>query len=89
MSSKAEEQWALITGCSQGGMGEALARAFQAKSIKVIATARTFSKIDPGLASSSGVETLTLDVNEQSSVEEAVKEGMRLSTGDYVSSFHR
>ena len=54
-------------------MGDALARAFQSKGIKVIATARNTSKIGDKLKSLSGVEVLELDVNSESSVSAAVK----------------
>ena len=56
-------------------MGDALVRAFHKKGINVIATARDVTKIDSSLASSSGVEVVALDVNDQSSIEAAVQQG--------------
>ncbi|ROV91969.1 hypothetical protein VSDG_07628 [Cytospora chrysosperma] len=50
----------LITGCSEGGMGAALAVAFQQAGFSVYATARDTSKM-AGL-SRAGIETLTLDI---------------------------
>ncbi len=50
----------LITGCSEGGMGAALASAFQEAGFRVYATARDPSKM-AGLGRA-GIETLTLDV---------------------------
>ncbi|KAJ5725133.1 uncharacterized protein N7483_006490 [Penicillium malachiteum] len=50
----------LITGCSDGGLGAALALAFHEAGLKVYATSRDQSKMK-GLASK-GIETMTLDV---------------------------
>lgn len=50
----------LITGCSQGSLGEALALAFHSKGLRVFATARNPSKMS-NLADK-GIETLPLDV---------------------------
>ncbi|KAI9708267.1 MAG: hypothetical protein M1812_008068 [Candelaria pacifica] len=50
----------LITGCSEGGMGAALAVAFQAAGLHVYATARDAAKM-AGLKHA-GIETLTLDI---------------------------
>ena len=76
-----QSQWALITGCSEGGLGDALARAFRAKGINVIASARNTSKIDATLKSLSGVEILELDVNAEFSVAAAVKAVSVLTNG--------
>jgi 1-acylglycerone phosphate reductase len=56
----------LITGCSEGGMGAALAVAFHEAGLHVYATARTPSKI--AQLASLGIETLTLDVLSDSSI---------------------
>ncbi|KAL2865881.1 SDR family oxidoreductase [Aspergillus lucknowensis] len=62
----------LITGCSDGGIGSALAAAFHARGFHVFATARSVSKM-------THLEALThktlfeLDVESQSSIEAAVK----------------
>ena len=56
----------LITGCSDGGLGAALATAFHEAGLKVYATARNPSKMS-NLASL-GIEVLTLDVQSESSI---------------------
>jgi len=56
----------LITGCSEGGMGAALAVAFHKAGLHVYATARELSKM-AGLASL-GIETLSLDIQAPASV---------------------
>ena len=72
---------ALITGCSEGGIGQALANAIQAKGLKVIATARNTSKISDSLRSLSNVEVLKVDVNSDSSISAAVKAITTLTGG--------
>lgn len=69
------DHWALITGCSAGGIGDALAHALHAKGIRVVATARDVSKIDAQLAAAPGVETLALDVTDAGSIVAAVERG--------------
>ncbi|MCJ1452610.1 hypothetical protein MMC28_002953 [Mycoblastus sanguinarius] len=61
----------LITGCSQGSLGEALALAFHARGLRVIATARDLSKMAD--LKSKGIEILTLDVLSTDSITECVK----------------
>ncbi len=56
----------LITGCSDGGLGAALAIAFHEAGLHVYATARDPSKMTQ--IASRGIETLTLDVLSDSSV---------------------
>jgi 1-acylglycerone phosphate reductase len=60
----------LITGCSDGGMGAALALAFHKAGFHVYATARTPSKMEH--IASLGIDTLTLDVQSESSIAAAV-----------------
>lgn len=60
----------LITGCSDGGMGAALALAFHKAGFNVIATARNPSKM-AGLRSA-GVGTMALDILSDASIAEAV-----------------
>ncbi|KAI0409728.1 hypothetical protein F4802DRAFT_593365 [Xylaria palmicola] len=60
----------LITGCSDGGIGAALAAEFQLRGLRVLATARDPSKM-AGLAALN-IETLALDVTSESSIEQAV-----------------
>ena len=56
----------LITGCSDGGLGAALAIAFHEAGLHVYATARNSSKMEHLAAL--GIETLTLDVQSESSI---------------------
>ncbi len=56
----------LITGCSDGGLGAALAIAFHEAGLHVYATARNPSKMTE--LTSLGIETLTLDVLSDSSI---------------------
>lgn len=69
----------LITGCSEGGIGGALAEAFQERGLHVFATARTPSKM-PNLAKRPNVTILALDVTVQSSIAAAV-EAVKAHTG--------
>ncbi|KAI4277551.1 MAG: hypothetical protein LQ337_001673 [Flavoplaca oasis] len=56
----------LITGCSDGGLGAALAIAFHEAGLHVYATARNPSKMEQLAAL--GIETLSLDVQSESSI---------------------
>jgi short chain dehydrogenase len=60
----------LITGCSSGGIGAALAYAFASRGHYVFATARNTSKIPSTFASVPNVRTLQLDVTSASSISE-------------------
>ncbi|KAK5942351.1 hypothetical protein PMZ80_004914 [Knufia obscura] len=60
----------LITGCSPGGMGAALAIAFHDAGQHVYATARNPSKLS--LLATQGIETLALDITSESSIASAV-----------------
>ncbi|KAH8888919.1 short-chain dehydrogenase [Thozetella sp. PMI_491] len=60
----------LITGCSQGGAGAALALAYHKAGHHVYATARNPSKLKP--LGEQGIETVTLDVTSASSIASAV-----------------
>ena len=64
------ERTVLITGCSQGGLGDALAQAFHKRGLRVIATARNPSKIVHFKAL--GIETLVLDVLSPDSIKQCV-----------------
>lgn len=62
----------LITGCSEGGLGAALAIAFREAGLHVYATARDPSKMKQLTAL--GIETLTLDVLSDSSIAACVSQ---------------
>ena len=75
----------LITGCSEGGIGSALAEAFQKRDIHVFATARDSSKMSH-LERLPNVKLITLDPTSESSVQAAV-ENVRAQTAgtlDYL-----
>ncbi|KAL2803214.1 hypothetical protein BJX63DRAFT_78256 [Aspergillus granulosus] len=57
----------LITGCSPGGIGNALAREFQRHGLRVFATARDAKSLEDLAAL--GVETLSLTVDDEDSVQ--------------------
>jgi 1-acylglycerone phosphate reductase len=61
----------LITGCSDGGMGAALAIAFHKAGLKVYATARNPTKMAD--LARRGVETMQLDVQSEASIQAVVK----------------
>jgi 1-acylglycerone phosphate reductase len=60
----------LITGCSEGGIGDALAREFRARGLTVFATARSVSKMST--LAPLGIHTLELDVTSEPSIAAAV-----------------
>ena len=60
----------LITGCSDGGLGGALALSFHRAGLQVYATARDTSKMTN--AKNAGIQTLSLDVLSQTSVDACV-----------------
>lgn len=59
-----------ITGCSAGGIGEVLAKAFHKKGLRVFATARNLAKVEQLKAL--GVDFLQLDVVDEVSIKHAV-----------------
>ena len=63
----------LITGCSAGGIGAALAEVFQEKGYHVFATLRTPAKISPALSNAANVTILKLDVLSSDSIAAAVE----------------
>ncbi|KAJ4177094.1 hypothetical protein NW755_014048 [Fusarium falciforme] len=63
----------LITGCSKGGIGSALAEVFQEKGYHVFATVRNHSKISPNLSRAKNVTVLNLDVLSSGSIAAAVQ----------------
>ncbi|KAK1501655.1 oxidoreductase [Colletotrichum tamarilloi] len=68
----------LITGCSQGGVGNTLALAFAAQGLRVFATARSLKSV--ANLTEKGIETLTLDVTSSESIA-TVKEEISRRTG--------
>ena len=70
----------LITGCSAGGIGSALAEAFQKHGIHVFATARDLSKMSH-LQTLSHVTMLKLDPTSGPSVQAAVEDVKRQTGG--------
>lgn len=67
-----QERIVLITGCSEGGMGAELAKAFHAAGLKVYATARDQSKMK-GLTDL-GIETISLDIRSEASIKKCVEQ---------------
>jgi short-subunit dehydrogenase len=63
----------LVTGCSNGGVGAALAEAFKDKGYYVFATARTPSKVPQTLHASPNVTVFALDVTSSDSIAAATK----------------
>ena len=63
----------LVTGCSAGGVGSALAHALAKRGHHVIATARDISKIPDTVSTLDNVTTLQLDVTSEDSVAKAVQ----------------
>lgn len=63
----------LVTGCSAGGIGAAVALALARKGHHVFATARNTSKIPPELSNLSNVTVLPLDVTSMPSVTAVAK----------------
>lgn len=67
----------LITGCSAGGIGDALAQSFHRRGLRVFATARDLSKIQH--LKEMGMEVLKLDVTDVGSLK-SVLEHVQAST---------
>lgn len=62
---------ALITGCSEGGIGHALALEFSHRGVHVFATARTPSKM-ASLENNPNITLLAMDVTSQTSIDAAL-----------------
>ena len=69
----------LITGCSDDGLGSALALELHAHGHRVFATARSLSKLSDVQAA--GIETILLDVTSDASIEQCVAEVRQLTGG--------
>lgn len=68
----------LITGCSEGGIGDALAKEFHRKGLRVFATARNLSKVEH--LKEVGIDVLPLDVVDETSIRTAV-DSVQKTTG--------
>ena len=69
----------LITGCSAGGIGEALAKEFHKKGLRVFATARNLAKVQE--LKELGMTVLQLDVVDDESIKQAVEKVRSLNGG--------
>lgn len=69
---KLQHKSVLVTGCSTGGIGAAVALEFAKQGHLVFATARSPSKIEPDLVNMPNVEVLSLDVSDLNSISQAV-----------------
>lgn len=80
-----QRKWALITGASPGGMGEAEAAAFLKRGVNVIATSidtNDVEYLEPEKGSNDGfLVTLRLDVTSTKSIDAAVKQVEHLTDG--------
>jgi len=68
----------LITGSSEGGIGDALAKEFHRRGHRVFATARNLAKVQH--LKEMGLEILLLDVTDDDSIKQAV-ESVKAATG--------
>jgi 1-acylglycerone phosphate reductase len=75
----------LITGCSDGGIGSALALTFQQRGFQVFATARDTTKMSE-LKELSNVTLLTLDITNTEQIRESVDDVTKATGGtlDYL-----
>src|SRR5579871_3118794 len=69
----------LITGCSEGGIGDALAQEFHRRGLRVFATARNLKKVEH--LSHAGIEVFQLDVVDEASIRNAVETVTNLTGG--------
>lgn len=69
----------LITGCSKGGIGDALAQEFHRRGIRVLATGRNLSKLEH--LKDFGIDTLALDVEDSESIKAAARAASELTGG--------
>ncbi|KAL4773518.1 hypothetical protein BDW60DRAFT_215885 [Aspergillus nidulans var. acristatus] len=71
----------LITGCSEGGIGDALAKTFHKKGFRVFASARNTAKVQH--LKDMGLEIVQLDVTDETSIKQAVST-VKAATGGYL-----
>ncbi|KFY21871.1 hypothetical protein V493_07040 [Pseudogymnoascus sp. VKM F-4281 (FW-2241)] len=74
------EKTVLITGCSTGGLGAAMAKAYHSRGFRVFATLRNKSKAG-SLDGMQGIEILELDVTSEESVRHCAKAVEKLTGG--------
>lgn len=70
----------LVTGCSEGGIGAALAAEFDRRGCRVFATARDVGRTEALAKARPGIQTLALDVTSDASIAAAVA-AVREATG--------
>ncbi|KAF3392270.1 hypothetical protein EIK77_004303 [Talaromyces pinophilus] len=63
-----QKKTVLITGCSQGGIGASLVRAFHARGYHVFATLRNKSKADPFFLQSDDISVVDLEISSSESI---------------------
>lgn len=63
-----QKKTVLITGCSQGGIGASLVRAFHARGYHVFATLRNKSKADPFFLQSDDISVVDLEITSSESI---------------------
>ena len=71
----------LITGCSEGGIGDALAKTFHRKGLRVFASARDVAKVQH--LKDLGLDIVQLDVTGEESIKQAVST-VKVATGGYL-----
>lgn len=74
------EKTVLVTGCSNGGLGAAMARAYHARGFRVFATLRNMAKAG-SLQQREGIEILELDVTSEESIHKCAKAVEKLTGG--------
>jgi 1-acylglycerone phosphate reductase len=78
MANNSETKWALITGCSPGGIGHALAHEFASRGYHVLATVRDPSQVS---FSHPNITALALEVTSPESISALHKEVSRVTSG--------
>jgi NAD(P)-dependent dehydrogenase (short-subunit alcohol dehydrogenase family) len=66
------EKTVLITGCSQGGIGASLVKAFHSRGYHVFATLRDKSKADPFFLQSDDISVVDLEITSAESIKACV-----------------
>jgi len=79
MASTTVQKTVLITGCSLGGIGDALAQSFHRKGLRVFATARDLSKVQH--LKEMGMTVLPLDIVDSLSIKTAVESVKEATSG--------